>query len=70
MKKVGPSNKRKMMTPDEVADILSVAKITIYRLMSKRQIKFSKIGGRIRFKSEDIERYIEDSSTETMIKHF
>ena len=59
-----------MMTPDEVANILSVAKITIYRIMSKRQIKFTKVGGRIRFKRDDVKRYIEDNSTETMKTYF
>jgi excisionase family DNA binding protein len=61
-----PCDRTKLMTPDQVADILSVAKITVYRIMAKRKIRFSKIGGRVRFRREDIERYIEENSVETM----
>lgn len=51
-------------TPDELAEFLAISKATVYRLVGKRQLPFHKIGGVLRFKKADIERYLEDGRTE------
>lgn len=47
-------------TPDDLAEFLCISKPTVYRLVGKRQLPFHKIGGALRFRKEDIERYLED----------
>jgi len=51
-------------TPDELAEFLAISKPTVYRLVGKRQLPFHKIGGVLRFKREDIEKYLEDGRIE------
>lgn len=53
-------------TPEELADFLAVSKATVYRLVNKRQLPFHKIGGVLRFKRTDIERYLETARIEPM----
>jgi len=50
---------RAFFTPDEIANFLSVSKTTIYRLANKRKLPFHKIGGVLRFRREEIEKYLE-----------
>jgi excisionase family DNA binding protein len=50
---------RACFTPDEMADFLAISKATVYRLVGKRQLPFIKIGGVLRFKKADIEKYLE-----------
>jgi len=49
-----------MWKPVEVAEHFHVSKRTIYRMIERRQIPFHKIGGLIRFKPEDVEKYMEN----------
>jgi excisionase family DNA binding protein len=55
------ANKRikTFLTPEDLAVLLAVSKTTIYRLVVRRQIPFYKIGGSLRFRQEDIERFLE-----------
>jgi excisionase family DNA binding protein len=46
-------------SPDELAEFLAISKPTVYRLVGKRQLPFIKIGGVLRFKKVDIEKYLE-----------
>ena len=58
-------NKTKaFLTPEELAEFLSVSKATVYRLVGKRQLPFHKIGGVLRFKRDDIERYLDEGRIE------
>jgi excisionase family DNA binding protein len=45
------------LSPKELADYFGVSLKTIYRRIEKREIPFYKIGGSIRLKKEDIEKY-------------
>jgi len=45
------------LSPQELADYFGVSLKTIYRRIESREIPFYKIGGSIRLKKEDIERY-------------
>jgi excisionase family DNA binding protein len=49
----------KLLTVDEVADILRVSRRTVYDL--KRKIGYCRIGGAIRFREEDVEAFISES---------
>lgn len=48
----------KLLTAQEVADLLSVGKKTIYQLKASGQIPYIKIGGIIRFDREQIEKWL------------
>ncbi len=56
-----------MLTLPEVAELLSISKTTLYRLIYGRKIKCYKISGLLRFKQEDVEDYINRSSIEPFI---
>lgn len=56
----------KLITPDELMEYLGLSKPTLYRLVSERIIPFCKIGGSLRFRKIDIEKYIEKSSVEPL----
>lgn len=46
----------------EVIEILNVSDSTIRRLVSTKELKCYKIGGQLRFKPDDIERYLNQTS--------
>jgi len=46
---------RAFFTPEDLAGYLAISKATVYRLVSKRELPFHKIGGVLRFKKDDIE---------------
>lgn len=43
----------------EVADLLRVSRITVYRMVAKRIVSVYRIGRRMRFRKEDILSYVE-----------
>ena len=47
------------LTPEELADMLEISKATVYRLVNKRQIPFNKIGGSLRFRKTDIDKFLD-----------
>lgn len=49
----------KMLSINEIAQMFSVSKATMYRIVDSRKITFYKIGGTIRFTEEDITKYLE-----------
>ncbi len=57
------SSGSKWMTYDEVAEHLSVAVGTVRNWVSARRIPFSKRGGMVRFKREDIDKWVEKNTT-------
>ncbi|WP_028877635.1 methylation-associated defense system helix-turn-helix domain-containing protein MAD1 [Teredinibacter turnerae] len=52
-----------ILTIDEVATYLKLAKKTAYRLASEGKLPGFKVGGSWRFKQTDIERWIEEKKT-------
>jgi excisionase family DNA binding protein len=58
----------KLITPEELAEILNMSKASVHRLVSKRVLPFYKIGGSLRFKVSDIESYLKDAKFEPIIK--
>ena len=51
----------KLYSIDQIADVLNVSKITVYRLVEARKIPFYKIKGCIRFAECDVVQYLENS---------
>jgi len=71
MKNIGStshSDKVRFMTSDELASYLNVSKTSVYRLISKRTYPFYKVGGVIRFKKSEIDKYLDESRVEPMVK--
>ena len=54
----------KLYTIEQIANILGVSKITIYRLVESRKIPFYKIKGCIRFAKHDVLDYLTRSRIE------
>ena len=50
----------KLLTIDDVCQLLGVAKQTVYCWISEKRITVIKIGNRVRFRSKDIEEFVED----------
>ena len=47
------------MTIAQVSEYLQISRHTIYNWISQRRIPYSKVGGRVRFKREDIVQWSE-----------
>jgi len=58
----------KLITPNELIGYLGISRPTLYRLISGRKISFCKIGGVLRFRKNDIEKYIDNSLIEPLKK--
>lgn len=56
--------KKNFLKPDELAEFLNISKPTVYRLIEKRQLPFYKIRGSLRFKTEDVVKFLEESRIE------
>jgi len=54
----------KLLNPHEIADVLGVQPSTIYQWTHQGYIPHVKIGKFIRFKSTDIEKWVEKKSKE------
>jgi excisionase family DNA binding protein len=53
-----PQPVRRLLTPDEVADLLRVSKTSVYRLVERRALPFFRVSGLLRFDQEDIEAFL------------
>ena len=60
----GSSSIIKLITPDDLAEFLSLSKPTIYRLVDGRKIPFFKVNGSLRFSKDDIINYLNDNRIE------
>jgi len=49
----------KFMTMNEVAETLSVSRMTIHRLVGKGEIKYLKIGRAVRIPEESLKEYVD-----------
>jgi excisionase family DNA binding protein len=53
-----------LLNPQQVAKILSVKPITVYKWVEKDLISCYRLGRCIRFKPEDVERFLEERRIE------
>ena len=51
----------KALTVQDVADILKIAKNTVYELVKRGELNSYKVGRKVRFTLKDVESYIENS---------
>lgn len=60
------SMNKEAMTAVEVAEMLNIAKNTVYELVKRGELNCYKVGRKMRFTYEDVQRYIQESREETM----
>ena len=53
-----------LLTPDEVAELLRISKVGVYRLVEKRAIPFYRIRGSLRFDRKDVATYLKENRIE------
>ena len=53
-----------LKTLKQVAPILNVAPVTIYRLIKAREIPYRKVGCKFMFADEDIQQYLSSTKVE------
>jgi len=61
---IGLNTIKKLYSTEELADILNVSKVTIYRLVESRKIPFYKIKGSIRIAENDVLNFLEQNRIE------
>ena len=59
---------RDVMTPEQVAEYLQLAKDTVYRLIRQRKLAATRIGRAYRIPREDVERFIVANSTREEVR--
>ena len=67
----GSKSTIEILTPTEVANLLKISKIGVYRMVEKRRIRFYKVIGSLRFDKEDILAFLQENGVEPIgpIKH-
>jgi excisionase family DNA binding protein len=63
-----PERGPRLLTPDEVAEILRVSKTTIYRIVERRVLRFYRISGSLRFALADVEEYLRQGCVEPVVR--
>ena len=63
-----PTAQAEIVDIDEAANLLNLAKQTVYTLTSKREIQFFKRGKKLYFKRADLLKFIEDGKQKTVVE--
>jgi len=58
-------SKPNLITPDELADLLRISKVGVYRLVEKRLIPFYRVRGSLRFERKDVMAYLAKNRVES-----
>lgn len=53
-----------LLTPKELAAFLRISQVSVYRLVDKRALSFIKVGGSLRFPSEEVINYLKRNMVE------
>jgi excisionase family DNA binding protein len=53
---------------EDLAVFLKVSRATVYRLIDQKKIRFIRAGKGIRFRSEDVQDYLDKNSVDTLSK--
>jgi excisionase family DNA binding protein len=59
---------RDIMTPEQVADYLQLAKDTVYRLIRERKLAATRVGRAYRIPRQDLESFITANSTREEVR--
>lgn len=62
------SPKKRFLDVKEVAEYTGLAESTIYTMVSERRIPFTKMGRRLKFDRDKLDRWIRDHSVEPLSK--
>ena len=54
----------RFLTPQEVADMLRVSKMTVYRLINSHELPSVRSGKSFRLREDDVDRYLAERYTE------
>jgi len=54
----------KLLTPDELAEMLRISKTSVYRLVEQRKIPFYRLRGNLRFEQKDIMDFLRQNRVE------
>ena len=52
-----------ILTPKELGDYLGLHLVTVYRLIKDNKIPAARVGGQWRFKTSEIDRWLEERMT-------
>lgn len=56
----GPFAEDRLLTVEEVADLMRVSNMTVYRLIKAGQLGAIRVGKNYRIRSSDVDRYLSD----------
>jgi excisionase family DNA binding protein len=59
-----PHPQLKLLTPDELAELLRISKISVYRLVEQRKIPFYRVRGNLRFEPKDVMSFLRQNRVE------
>lgn len=62
MKHERNGNPTAALTVSEAADYLAVSQVTVYRLTKRGELPHARIGRALRFRVEDLDRYLENQT--------
>lgn len=57
-------NRTRFVTPNEVADMLRVSSMTVYRLIKSGEMRAIKVGRSYRLRQEDVDAYVAGQYTQ------
>ena len=55
-----------LLTPDELAALLRISKVSVYRLVEKRSMPFYRVNGSLRFDKNDVMAYLKENRIESV----
>jgi len=59
-----PFSEARFVTVNEVADLLRVSRMTVYRLIRSKELSAVRVGRGIRVREDEIHRYLNERYTE------
>ena len=62
------SSKKRFLDVKEASEYLGLAESTLYGMVSERRIPFTKMGRRLKFDRDKLDRWIRDHSVEPLPK--
>lgn len=60
MAKLQPSGEDRLLTVSEVADVMRVSNMTVYRLIKGGELAALRVGKNYRIRDRDVERYLSE----------
>ena len=59
---------RKLLTMDEASEYLGISKLTLYGWVSARKLGFVKVGRLVKFRQQDLEKWIEQHTVKARVE--